>query len=176
MINIVDKAGLYFFHHLIRCYPLDIVAPYISWFGNFFTVLFIFLVLFVIGKGVTKQYALLGAVVAAGASFISDVLKDIFKRPRPYFTEYADTIIGLSKSFSFPSGHATIMFAVAYILSHRYKKLRKVFFGIATLVALSRIYMGLHYPSDVIAGAFLGYGCAFVGVKFAEGKLKLLNK
>lgn len=57
---------------------------------------------------------------------------------------------------SFPSGHAAIAFMIAVFLSARYRRLSPLFFCAASLVALSRIYLGLHYLSDVVAGALIG--------------------
>jgi undecaprenyl-diphosphatase len=63
---------------------------------------------------------------------------------------------GLPRDGSFPSGHACNAFMIAIILAERLRRKRYVFYGLATVVALSRIYVGVHYPSDVIAGSCLG--------------------
>jgi len=59
-------------------------------------------------------------------------------------------------SYSFPSSHAVNIFAAAYFLSQPFKRLVPLFFGIAAIVAYSRIYIGIHYPLDVIGGAGIG--------------------
>jgi undecaprenyl-diphosphatase len=117
------------------------------------------------------------ALVAAG--FVSTILiKPIVRRPRPDITHGESVIlvaenaaaVPFNNDFSFPSGHATIAFAGAYIVSReeeshksrshsrRYKRFGKwLFYGVAALTAFSRIYLGKHYPSDVVVGALLGY-------------------
>ncbi|MEW5724093.1 MAG: phosphatase PAP2 family protein [Thermodesulfobacteriota bacterium] len=57
---------------------------------------------------------------------------------------------------SFPSGHAAISFMMAVFLSARYPRLSPLFLLLAGLICLSRIYLGLHYPSDVLVGALIG--------------------
>ena len=90
----------------------------------------------------------------------TQLLKNIVKRPRPGITHddvnYVDDY--LVKDYqSFPSGHTTGAFATATVLSDQYPEYQPYFYTYATLVGLSRIYTGVHYPSDVLAGAFLGY-------------------
>lgn len=62
---------------------------------------------------------------------------------------------------SFPSGHATAAFALATAFSLRWPRARGVWFGMAALVALSRVALGLHWPTDTIAGAMIGIGTVF---------------
>ncbi len=92
---------------------------------------------------------------------MSEGLKLVFQRPRPYKT-YTDvrTPLGPESTFSLPSSHAALAFAGATILSEAYPSWTWQSYGWATLVSLSRIYNGLHYPTDVLAGAFVGIGAA----------------
>jgi undecaprenyl-diphosphatase len=66
------------------------------------------------------------------------------------------TPLGCTGSYSFPSNHAVNNFAAATFFSSLYPRYKSVLFITASLVALSRVYLGLHYPSDIIAGAALG--------------------
>jgi len=65
-------------------------------------------------------------------------------------------LIGLKRSFSFPSSHATNMFAAAALFAMFFPKGSRYYFGFAALVAYSRVYVGVHYPFDVFGGALLG--------------------
>lgn len=90
-------------------------------------------------------------------------LKGAFGRPRP-----AEVFPGLDAGVdfwqpgrSFPSGHATLAFALATAISFRWPKAKGIAFTLAALVALSRVALGLHWPSDVVAGVAIGGGVVF---------------
>lgn len=69
---------------------------------------------------------------------------------------------------SFPSGHATGAFALAAVFSHRYPKITIPAYLGAAAIGLSRIYLGRHYPSDVLAGALIGYSSARLIIHYQE--------
>jgi len=99
----------------------------------------------------------LGAVLLG--SLVSTLAKPLFDRPRPPFGDAGISAIGaLPSSASFPSGHATTAFAAATALALLRPRLRLLALGVATCVALSRVYLGMHYAGDVTAGALLGAG------------------
>lgn len=87
---------------------------------------------------------------------ISSVMKLLINRPRPFEAIQIDSWINTSLS-SFPSGHSMIMFSILPFLVKNYNSYKTYFWIIAILVALSRIILNVHYLSDVIAGAFIGY-------------------
>ena len=85
------------------------------------------------------------------------VLKRMFKRPRPCdllnnFTAHVTT----SDKFSLPSGHTAAAWLMASIVAHVYPPFAILAYSWAALIGLSRILLGVHYPTDVIAGALLG--------------------
>ena len=91
---------------------------------------------------------------------MKDYLKKLIMRPRPFLEipSLVPAIKKVPKSFSFPSGHTTLAFSVAFII---YRILPKRYsipaFLIAALVAFSRLYLGVHYPSDILGGICVGY-------------------
>lgn len=82
-------------------------------------------------------------------------VKLIARRPRPQL-EALPPIGGAPSSLSFPSAHATASFAAATAMSRLAPELRLALFGAAALMAVTRPYLGMHYPSDIVAGAALG--------------------
>ena len=92
-----------------------------------------------------------------------NVLKPFFSRARPYveFTQLFPLVESAPK-YSFPSTHASSIFAVTVIISYYYRKFLPLSLLIACLVSFSRIYVGVHYPYDVVAGAIFGTTCAFL--------------
>lgn len=90
--------------------------------------------------------------VAIGLNF---GLKLIVRRPRPTL-EGLPPLGGAPSSLSFPSAHATASFAAATAMSRFAPELKLALFGAAATMAVTRPYLGMHYPSDVIAGAVLG--------------------
>lgn len=93
------------------------------------------------------------------AGIVSNLfLKNLFKRVRPqtYF-KYGKISKTCPKDFSFPSGHATTAFAAAAALAYFDKKRKYLYYIVAGLIGLSRIYLQCHYFGDVIAGAIIGF-------------------
>jgi undecaprenyl-diphosphatase len=111
----------------------------------------------------------LAAVALAGASLASSGLKDVFDRARPSVADpTVIALIGLPGDASFPSGHATSAFAAAGVVMALHPALRAPALALAALVALSRVYLGVHHPVDVLAGALLGAAIAAVVVLAAR--------
>lgn len=93
---------------------------------------------------------------------VNVVVKNIVKRPRPVQTFVSSSC---PKDFSFPSGHTTAAFASAVIFTFFDKKRRYFYFGIALLIAYSRIYLQCHYLFDVLGGAAFGSFISYLILK-----------
>ena len=91
-------------------------------------------------------------VADAAADLLAELGKVIVHRHRPFETQLGPP----SNAYSFPSGHTATSFACATVLAVFAPRWRVAFFVLAALIALSRVYNGLHYPTDVLAGAVLG--------------------
>ena len=102
--------------------------------------------------------AALTALAAAGlAGLVVSLLKDAAERPRPPLGDPAIQAIGsVPDSTSFPSGHSATAFAAAVAVGLLCPRLRLPLLALASVVALSRVYLGVHYWSDVAAGSVLG--------------------
>jgi membrane-associated phospholipid phosphatase len=111
------------------------------------------LVLAVVDRGNGEAW-LVCAVLAPIAIPLNYVVKLVVKRPRPVL-EGLPPLGGAPSSLSFPSAHATSSFAVATAMT-RVDPLGAIAFALAIALSLGRPYLGMHYPSDVLAGALLG--------------------
>jgi undecaprenyl-diphosphatase len=131
------------------------------------------LIAFVGGLGdASRRRRLPAGALAAGASAAVAglsvlLLKGLFDRPRPPVAHQGLDPVGIVPvSASFPSGHAATAFATAVAVGIVYPRLRVPLLALATLVAVSRVYLGVHYGSDVLAGSALG-----VAIGLATGLL-----
>lgn len=112
-----------------------------------------------------KKYRIIG-LMALCALILSTILgegilKHVFQRVRPSFDiPTVNLLIQKPLSYSFPSGHTTSSFAVAGILAKYFKKYAILFFAIASLIGFSRLYLYVHYPTDVLVGIILGLICS----------------
>jgi membrane-associated phospholipid phosphatase len=101
--------------------------------------------------------ALRALSAAALAGLAVSAVKAFADRPRPPLADPGLATVGtLPDSSSFPSGHAATAFAAAVAVGIAFPRLRAPLLALAAVVALSRVYLGVHYPSDVIAGSLLG--------------------
>lgn len=113
----------------------------------------------------SKKYRKIG-VMAIAALILSTILgegilKHIVRRIRPSSNIPAfDLLIQRPLSYSFPSGHTTSSFAVAGVLARYFRSYTIEFFGLASIIAFSRLYLYIHYPTDVLAGVALGLICS----------------
>lgn len=112
-----------------------------------------------------KKFAMRFAVVTILTSGVVNVLKEVIARPRP-FDEGARSIFEKTEGYSMPSGHSQSAATVATMMSIRYRKRGKfvipVLITLMLLVGFSRLYLGQHFPTDVLAGFLLGAGLALI--------------
>jgi undecaprenyl-diphosphatase len=109
----------------------------------------------------TVLLALIVGLAAFAADSVSFGVKDLTSRPRPFEAHPQIHPLYVVHSSSFPAGHAATAFAGAVVLAFVVPRAAPLLVSIAALIGFSRIYVGVHYPSDVLAGAVIG---AVVGV------------
>lgn len=132
-----------------------------------------------------KNGLIIAGLVALSAILADQIsahlIKDLVGRHRPcQELQNIHLLISCGSGKSFPSSHATNNFAAAVILSHFFKKNKLIFFSISSLVAISRVFVGVHYPIDILAGAILGslisITLLYVYKKVEKSKYNSINK
>jgi undecaprenyl-diphosphatase len=107
------------------------------------------------------------------SDFTGAKLKNIFERSRPESIDSLDAILRSEAGhFSFPSNHSINMFCLAVFLGLFFPRMRAPLLFIASLIGISRVYNGVHFPSDVLAGAVIGSLIGFVGSLVTKKVLK----
>lgn len=127
----------------------------------------------------SKKFRIIGLQMTVGLIlgliFGNLVLKNLVARPRPFTLRGADIIIKAPRDYSFPSGHTLASVISAYILWHNNKKAGIAAAVAAALIAFSRLYLYVHYPTDIIGGVLLGLIIGFVTIKiFKTEKIRKL--
>lgn len=155
----IDLSIFYFFNHALSAGFLDKFFSILTSVNNWYIAYVILLGISFFKGGRKGKLAVAGIILLI---VISDqlgyrVLKEFFQRPRPCDV-LGDVItpLGCSGTFSFPSNHALNNFAAAFFFYLLFPKLKWILFTTAALVSISRVYLGLHYPSDIIGGAVIG--------------------
>jgi undecaprenyl-diphosphatase len=117
--------------------------------------------------GGEQRYAATAAATSAGVAgvLVFKVIKLLSQRPRPcQYEPHCWSKVLPPDKFSFPSGHTMTAFSIALVVSYFYPGLEAPLFFLALSIGVSRIVLGMHFLSDVLAGAVLGValGCASI--------------
>lgn len=145
-----------------KIYPfLESIDPLINFISHGSTLIIIALILYVSGRYLNQKFYHAGRSMFIGfisSGILVQVLKHLIGRARPRITD--DLLLSgpsLKGGYdSFPSGHTTVVFCLAYILSQHFPKYRFLFYIFAFMVGFERVKYLSHFPSDVLAGAIIG--------------------
>lgn len=174
----IDLNLFYFFNHSLSNLILDKFFSIITNVNNW-------MITYVILLSLTWKYGgsrgKISVIVVLFMITLTDqmnhkIIKEYFERLRPC-NALADVItpLGCSGTYSFPSNHAFNNFAAASFFSFLFPKFRLILFITASLIAISRVYLGLHYPSDIFAGAMLGIIFGYIFSEFVLYIEKIIN-
>ncbi|OIP63887.1 MAG: phosphatase PAP2 family protein [Ignavibacteria bacterium CG2_30_36_16] len=161
----IDVTIFYFFNHTLSVGFLDKFFSIITNVNNWY-IAYIILLGILLTKGGRQGRIAAAAVVlmiVVTDQLQHKVIKEIFERIRPCnaLTDVL-TPLGCNGTFSFPSNHATNNFAVAVLFYRIYPHLKLPLFIAASLIAISRVYLGLHYPSDILSGVLVGSAFGYI--------------
>jgi undecaprenyl-diphosphatase len=178
MLNGIDLAILYFVNRSLANSVFDWLFWTVSesWFLLGIAAI---LSAFLIWNNRKKGWLIvvLAILCVTATDYSTYALKKVFCRPRPCQTlTDLRLIAGCGGKYGFPSNHAANSFGFAFLISFFYRRLKPYLFTLAGLVCLSRIYLGKHYPSDVLAGALWGMAIAFLIFYLAKPIINKLFK
>jgi len=165
----IDLSVFYFINHSIQNIVFDVLMPFITDLNKKPVILVVVVIAWlwmIVRGGSTGRMAgiVLVLTIAFSDQLNSSWIKHIFDRDRPcHVLTDVHLLVSCGSGYSFPSSHAVNNFAGAIVLSYYYRPWTWAFMSFASVVSLSRVYVGVHYPSDVVAGAIVGILCgAFV--------------
>lgn len=134
----------------------------------------VILVLLIAAGPTTRKGAILGVVAIVMANSLADGLKHAIPMLRPCIELQDMTLrVGLLDSYGTASSHAANMAALAFVLVYYFKWWGTPWILVAILTGISRIYVGVHYPSQVLLGYVCGVLCAFLVIKTWEAFLRM---
>ena len=165
----MDLAILQWIQDNLRCGILDTIMPAVTALGSG-AALWLALTAVLLLRPQTRRtgWMLLGAL-ALETVCCNLLLKPLVARPRPFALEPGvQLLIALPGDFSFPSGHTAAGFAAVSALYFGKSRLWLPALAAAVLIAFSRLYLYVHYPTDVLAGAVLGVACGWTVQAAAE--------
>lgn len=165
MITQLDFIILDFIQNNMRSDAMDIIMKCITALGDH-GILFILLTIVLLAVPKTRYSGkCMALAMASGFVICNIILKNAIARIRPYDIVNFPIIVSKLSDYSFPSGHTTFSFLVATVLFAFYKKWGVFAYIMATLIGFSRLYLYVHYPTDVLAGMLLGILLGFVSIK-----------
>lgn len=164
-MNAFELKILDFIQEHLRCGFLDFFMPLVTRLGDGGIFWIAVAVIMLFTKKYRKTGAMMGAALLLGFIVCNCTLKPLIARTRPYDMPGVEIslLVGRLSDYSFPSGHTLACAEAATVLMIKEKRLGIVAVVIAVLVAASRLYLYVHYPTDVLAGAAFGVLFGFAG-------------
>ena len=172
----VDMNLIKWIHQYFSNPLFDIFMPIITNKKNWTLPIIVLIFLLGFFSGSRGKIALTVLIISLSFTdaICAQILKPFFERIRPSHLNLEEVNLLTSKGgkWSMPSNHAANMFSLAIVLSYFYKKYKPLLFLLAILISFSRVYVGVHFPGDVIVGGFIG---VFISSIFLIlwGKIKL---
>lgn len=177
IFNLFELGILDWIQENLRCAVLDQIMPVITKLGDgglFWIALAVVLLIF---KKTRKAGISMGVALIIGYVVCNLILKNVTARIRPYdLNPEVSLLIEKLHSFSFPSGHTISSIEASVALLIRNKKLGIPAVILAVIIAFSRLYLYVHYPTDVLVSVLLGIGIAFLASFIVDKLTPTLEK
>lgn len=167
----IDFYILNFIQDYLRCGLLDHIMVFFTKLGDSGLIWIIITLLCLYSDKYRKLGAAMTFALVIALLLGNELLKELIKRPRPFTINEISLLIPPPAGFSFPSGHTMASFAASGAILFTHKKLGKWAIILAALISFSRMYLYVHFPTDVLCGVLFGLlfgymGCVIIYKKF----------
>lgn len=176
-ITALDLSILDFINNTLSNPVMDIIMTCLTYSIEFGAMAILVFIIMMCIKNMRKTgFAVMGATLSV-MLFGELIIKHLVARPRPFVINGAiELIVKAPSGFSFPSSHTATCFAMATAIYLFHKRLGIIAYIYAALVAFSRMYLYVHYPSDIIGGIALGIGCGIGAVALVKLIYRKIDK
>lgn len=153
-----DMAVLHFLHDKLSCGVMDFLMPLFTCLTEMGAVWLIAALLFLVFRKYRGSAAIAGGLLSS--LLVGNLLlKHLVARPRPCWIEPGfPMLIAVPQDFSFPSAHSMASFAAAVAIFHYNRRFGIAALAVAAIIAFSRLYLFVHFPTDVLGGSLIGVG------------------
>lgn len=173
----IEFSILDFVREHLSCKALDVVMPIVTYLGSVGIVWLVCAVVLLFIRGYRKNGVMLCVGLLICFIVGNLLLKNLAARDRPcWLNESVELLIPMPMDYSFPSGHTMSSFAAAVILFHTDKRFGIPALILAFLIAFSRLYLYVHFPTDVAAGALMGCAVGIAVSKVGEVIIQIQQK
>lgn len=164
LLQSLDQLLLQFINLSYHDIFLDNFVLLISYMGVAFFWIIVAIILYFKGNEKGKSVAKKMIIILIMVTIITQLIKILIMRPRPY-TELSNLVVLATESdYSFPSGHTSTSVSMIYVLAKEYDNY--FLWIIPIIIGLSRLYLGVHYPSDILGGFLIGLVIAYLGERY----------
>lgn len=173
IVRMVSSGDLKIFHFIndsIKCKALDRLLPFLTHLGGAIITTLTCIMLMLSKKSELVSSGYKSAAALLSSHIFIHYLKKIINRPRPFLKlNGVNTFKTDLKDYSFPSGHTTAAFSICVSLALSFPAMWMALVILAFIIGLSRIYIGVHYPTDVFIGMIVGTTFAIMSNSLVEG-------
>ena len=152
----------------LRCGALDVLMPALSWTCNHGEIWIVLAAVLLAVKRYRRQGLAVGGALVTDLVLCNLILKPLVGRVRPFVVHPVELLVPPPTDASFPSGHTAASFAAVFALKASGSPLWKPALAVAVAMAFSRLYLYVHWPSDVLFGALVGAAAGFIGAWMAR--------